>query len=263
VKIKFVTLNVFNGNYLDQCADFLKRENPDIFVLQEVYDGGDTRLETKYRSLEILKNHFSSHHCYFSPEYFRAIKGRRIDSGNAIFTRSPIIKRQTDFFSGSYRERTKESFEEFLNSPRNLQQVQIKTEDTIIHIFNTHGIWGTHGRDTSDRINMGELIAEEVKGKEKAVLAGDFNISTDTRTIGLIKRQLKNVFKDELRSTFNMKIKTPFVKKLHFFNDGDITSFSKAVVDMIFVSEDIKVVRHYQPKVDISDHYPLAATLEI
>jgi endonuclease/exonuclease/phosphatase family metal-dependent hydrolase len=99
---------------------------------------------------------------------------------------------------------------------------------------------------------MGELIAEQVKDLENVILAGDFNLFPSTKTVELIEDHLKNVFKNELTTSFNMKQKT-----------NPNTNYATSVVDMIFVSKNIKVIQHYCPQVDISDHLPLVSVIEL
>ncbi len=60
-----------------------------------------------------------------------------------------------------------------------------------------------------------------------------------------------------------MEVKLPFVKKAPYFTKKDEEGFSQAVVDMIFISPNLKVVEHHQPQVDASDHYPLVISLEV
>ena len=71
-----------------------------------------------------------------------------------------------------------------------------------------------------------------------------------TKTIQNIEKNLKNIFKDKLKTTFNLK-----QKNLH--------PLSTIVVDMIFASPDLKIIETYCPNVDISDHLPLVCVLEI
>jgi len=66
---------MFNSNFLDKCISFLQQEKADIFVLQEVFSCQNSQIEAKFRTLEILKEKFSEYHCYFTPEYFKTIKG--------------------------------------------------------------------------------------------------------------------------------------------------------------------------------------------
>src|SRR4030065_2249033 len=118
MRIKFLTLNIFNGEYLDRCIEFLKKENPDIFCLQEVHDSNNLSLEKKYCSLEIIKQEFKSYYYYYSPEFFRDIKGNKVNHGHAVFSRFPQKKQNTLFYFGNYRLREEETVDEFLKTPR-------------------------------------------------------------------------------------------------------------------------------------------------
>src|SRR3989338_86618 len=235
MRVKFLTLNIFNGEFLDKCIDFLKKENPDIFVLQEVYDSKDKSLEKKNRSLNILKKKFQEYYSFFTPEFYKKINGTKVDSGNVIFSRFPILRRESVYYSKSYGERKISSPEEFVNTARNFQAAEVKINNHSLNIVNTHGIWGFDGKDNKERLRMSDIICSKAKELTNVILAGDFNIAPNTVTIKNIEKILNNVFKDELKSTFNMKIKTPFVNKSSFLGDNDIKGYSQAVVDMVFV----------------------------
>ncbi|MBI3620307.1 hypothetical protein HY214_04160 [Candidatus Roizmanbacteria bacterium] len=97
---------------------------------------------------------------------------------------------------------------------------------------------------------MSKVIIDEIKDKENIILAGDFNVKPKTKTITDIENYLVNVFKNELKSTFNMRQKTD-------------PGYATAVVDMIFVSRNFKVAKHSCPDIDVSDHLPLVAELTI
>jgi len=100
---------------------------------------------------------------------------------------------------------------------------------------------------------MSRRIVEQVKGVERVVLCGDFNVRPDTETIGMIEDELVNVFAGELETSFNLKRKD--LEKY--------PGYATAVVDMVFVSENIGVVDKKVPGVDVSDHLPLVVELEV
>ena len=138
----------------------------------------------------------------------------------------------------------------FEHFPRNMQWVQLEMNNNLLNIFNLHGIWGKDGKDNPRRLKMGNIIIDKVKNKEKVILSGDFNMNPNTKTIHNIEKVLKNVFKKSIKSTFNTKYKNDPI-------------FSKLIIDMVFVSHDIKILEKRCHIVDISDHLPLTAVLEI
>ncbi len=113
-----------------------------------------------------------------------------------------------------------------------------------------HGIWGLDGGDTPERLRMSELIVQEISGKTPAVLTGDFNLKPNTQTIQNIEKHMINVFKNEMKSSFNMRHKT---------NPG----YATAVVDMFFATSDINILSKSVPDDDVSDHLPLLCELEV
>jgi len=252
MKLKFVSLNTWLGGTLFEAAfDFLKKENPDIIFLQEGYNGENPNLEKKYRTFDILKKELNYNYAYFSPTFLEKIEEEMIGRGNAIFSRLPIITEKTIFYDVPYSDNyISPADKDFSHTPRNMQHAVLKTENNELNVFNTQGIWGFDGEDTERRLQMGKTIVNAIKDKKNVILAGDFNIDPDTKTIAGIEKCLKNVFKNELTTTFNMKRK-------------EKPGYANAVADMIFVSENIKIIEHYCPNVDVSDHFPLVCVLEI
>lgn len=237
---------------LDNILDFLDKEKPDILALQEVYNGKDKDLPLNYRSIEVLQDNLSGFHYYFSPELRDNLPIGKIDMGNAVFSRFPIIKKKTIFFDIPYDSNYVKAKKkrDYSRDPKNMQYVQVEADGKVLNIFNLHGIWGFDGKDNPHRLAMGEKIIEQSKSKDNVILAGDFNLRPNTKTIGNVEKYLRNVFKDELTTTFNMKHK-------------DRPGYATSVVDMIFVSKNIKVFEHYCPQIDISDHLPLVCNLGI
>jgi endonuclease/exonuclease/phosphatase family metal-dependent hydrolase len=252
MNIKFICLNLWLGGKLfDPMLDFLKEEKPDILALQEIYDGKDPRLEKRFRSLEVLRKELGLLYDFFSPTCIDVRAEGKIENGNAIFSRFPIVNSNTIFFDIPFGERTDfEGGGDYSFTPRNMQRAEIKLQNANLNVFNTQGIWGFDGEDNERRLKMSDTIISAIRGKKNILLCGDFNVRSHTKTILNIEKHLDNIFKDELRTTFNMKYKNK-------------PSFASSVVDMIFTSKNLKVTDHYCPNVDISDHLPLVCIFEI
>lgn len=249
--LKILCLNLFEGGiFWNNIEKFIKRENFDILCLQEVYNG-DSKQPPNFQSLTRLQKLLPKFYFYYSPEMYEIWPEGKGDLGNAIFSRFPIIKQNTVFLHRQYQKfKRLQHGSGFSHYPKNMVHATVKISDIELNIFNLHGIWGLSGEDTKERLEMSRMIIEEIKGKENIVLAGDFNLSPDTKTITNIEKQLTNVFKGELTSTFNMKHKT---------NLG----YATAVVDMFFVGPNLKVVTKSSPSDDLSDHKPLLVTIEV
>jgi len=251
IKIKFVTLNIwYGGRLFDSVASFIKKEDPDILVLQEVYDGKNPKLEKRLRTMDAFKKELGFLNYTFAPAFLDTLPAGNIDNGNAIFSKFPITNEKVTFLDKPYGRFNSEDVKDFGLIPPILQHGVIKPYDLKLNVFNIHGIWGLDGKDNKRRLKMSKIIVEQIKDKENVILAGDFNLQPKTKTIKNIEKYLVNVFKNELKTTFNMKHK-------------NLGGYATAVVDMIFVSRNIEIVDHYCPQVDISDHLPLVCTFKL
>ncbi len=246
MRIKFITINIWQGgNLLGNLIEFLKKENPDIIAMQEAYNGKESNLDPKFRSVDVLKAQLPLPYSSFAPQIIDVRSFGKIEQGNAVLSKFPIASQNVLFYDVPFGERYEETETDWTDWPCNLQHVEIIVNEKILNIFNTHGPWYLNGNeDTKRRLAMSRKIIEQVKDKQYVVLAGDFNVRPTTQTIVNIEQHLINVFDRKLKSTFNMKRK---------INSG----YAGAVVDMIFVSSDVNILKHSCPQVDISDHLPL------
>lgn len=253
--LKFISLNLFEGGLLfDSAINFLRLENPDIIALQEVNNGSDPDLPTHLRSMQVLTGALPEYQHFFAPEILLRYPEGKIDIGNAIFSKYPIENEQTIFLNVSYGEYdTVPVGGDFSKHPKNMQCCELDIDNETLTVCNLHGIWGLSGVDNEDRLKMSDLIVKQIKGKEKLILAGDFNLKPNTQTIANIEKHLTNVFKDRLETTFNLTR-----KDLEKF-----PGYATAVVDMIFTSPDLVVAKSTCPDLDVSDHLPLIIELDI
>src|SRR6266702_1950894 len=105
--IKIVCLNVWLGGELfDKVLAFLRQEDPDILLLQEVFDGHGSKLAEQYRSMEVVRSNMQFVADDFAATYREAGKDapeRGIERGNAIFSKYPIVQRaEPIFFNDPY-----------------------------------------------------------------------------------------------------------------------------------------------------------------
>lgn len=254
MKIKILNLNIWGGELLGDVKVFIRNENPDIVLLQEVYNG-QYNLDPKFKSFNILKKDLKFPYYAFEPLFVDVrLNGKKIPQGNAIFSRYPIQNKKAIFFDIPFGEVSLEESKRELGKnqfvPMGILGAGILVNNKKFFAYNTHGIWGFDGKDSDRRLSMSRIIVNEIKDEKNVILAGDFNLNPDTKTIANIEKHLTNVFDRELVSTFNMRHKT-------------LPGYATAVVDMIFVSKHFKVVTHYMPDVDVSDHMPLIAEIEV
>lgn len=254
MKIKFISLNIFKGGvFFDKILKFLEKEKPDIVAFQEVYDGKNLNLPKNLRSIEVLKKNFQGWDYHFAPEFLAIREEGKIEIGNAIFSKFPIKNKSITELNTPYGEfQAIAANGDYSHHPKNIHWCEIEIDQQLYNFYNLHGIWGYDSTDTKARLKMSDIILDQARDKKRVILAGDFNIVPSSKTIRKIEQHLNNVFKDELTTSFNLKRKD-LVKS---------PGYATSVVDMIFVSDDIKVVDHYCPQVDVSDHLPLVCEFE-
>lgn len=252
MKFKYLNLNIWNGGRLfDEVVEFIKKENADIVVLQEVNNGQDPSMKQRFQTYNVYQKVLPYRYHSFAPAFLDQSEGVSFDEGNAVFSRFPLTEvRNMPIIP--YRSVNLDAMarSEYPQIPRVYQKVAIDLGEATVNVHNIHGIWGEDGHDSEARLKMSELIVKEIKNIPNVILSGDFNMTAHTQSINAVEKHLKNIFKDELKSSFNMRQKT----------EG---GYAVAVVDMILVSQNIKVIDHYCLDVDVSDHLPLVTVLEV
>lgn len=251
MKLKVVSLNIWEGILLDQAIDFIRAQNPDVVMLQEVYGKNDPKDAKQFRTLEVLQDSLGLPYSYYTPGLRHRREEGKFLIGNAIFSKHPILHGDAIFFNAPYSDDFTVTNESNHLYPHTLQDVAIDTPVGEVNVFNIHGTWDLDGDNYSEqRKQMSEAIIKATSGKPRVILAGGTNAKPTNQAIRNIEQHLVSVFGDNLTSTFNMRRK-------------DNPGYATAAVDMMFVSSDVKILEKNCPSVDISDHLPLVATLEV
>ncbi|HEU5122000.1 MAG TPA: endonuclease/exonuclease/phosphatase family protein [Candidatus Saccharimonadales bacterium] len=255
MKLKVITLNLWIGGLLfDEIVAFLEKEAADIVMLQEVMETKDTKLPAHYYSIESLQAKLNYPYTDFAPTLVNKFPWVKVTEGNAVLSRFPIKDRGVAYFEAPFDESNLRNIFDpstYATTPRNLEHVVLDTPAGDINVFNFQGVWDLDGDNVSpQRERMRDVILQEIDGKQNVILAGDTNAKHTNPVMRDIEKQLTNVFGDSLTTSFNMRRK-------------DNPGYATAVVDMIYVSPDISVLEKSCPDIDISDHLPLIATLEI
>jgi endonuclease/exonuclease/phosphatase family metal-dependent hydrolase len=249
MKLKVISLNIWESNFLDQAIGFFKTENADLILLQEAYGLNDQANDDRFRTLEVLSETLGFTNFDYVPGLRHNRKEGRFLQGNAVLSKFPILKREAVFFNDPFNDNFTEGPEYNAMFPHVLQHVVLDVPTGEINVFNLHGTWDLDGDNFSEkRQQMSQAIIEAVKGKSRVILAGDTNAKPTNKALRNVEEYLNSVFGEELKTTFNMK---------HKDNPG----YATAAVDMMFISPDIKVSEKACPEVDVSDHLPLVVQL--
>lgn len=253
--LKFISLNLWIGGLLfDEILKFLEKEDADIVVLQEAMEAKADKLPAHYYSIESLQTRLNYPYTDFAPTLVNKFPWVQVTEGNAVLSRFPIKDRGVAYFEKPFDENELRNIFDpstYATTPRNLEHVVLETPAGDVNVFNFQGVWDLDGDNVSpQRERMRDVILREIEGKSNVILAGDTNAKYTNPVMRDIEKQLTNVFGDSLRTSFNMRRK-------------DNPGYASAVVDMIYISPNIKILEKSCPDVDISDHLPLVANLEL
>lgn len=250
--IKVISLNLWwKSDLLPEIVEFLRAEMADVVLLQEVIDAHERPLAAGRPSLEGLRQGLAYPYEAYEEMLVSDEGDGRLSLGNAVLSKFGIQDSAVTFLVESTRETYQNVPEQWPIFPRILQTATLDTPVGTVNIGNVHGVWDLDGDNPSPaRRVMVDKILAAFEGKSNVIVAGDTNASQGNPLLKDIEKVLPSVFGDTLTSTFNMRRKS---------NPG----YATAAVDHMYVSSNIKVLARDCPNVDISDHLPLIATLEI
>ncbi len=253
--IKLVSLNLWIGGVLfDNIVKFLHEQDADIILLQEVLQSSDQTLPVQYRSFDALREKLGFPYGDFVPILTDRFPWGDIPNGHAVLSKYPIASSGVSYFDNQESAdvaRLPFDPSSWPVTPRGLQAITVDTPNGELNILNLQGVWDLDGDNVSpQRQKMRDIILAQAADKPHVIIAGDTNAKHTNPVMRDIEGQYDSVFGDSLKTTFNMKRK-------------DNPGYATAVVDMIYISHDLLVTDRACPNVDISDHLPLVATLEI
>ena len=250
--MKIITLNLFypgpNELFL-QAVKWLVSQQADIMLLQEVCSSPSKTLPEKFRKLEVLKTSFPAYFADFMPcvTDTREIEGEVTD-GNLVLSRYPLSELKHVFVDKGHGFYDHDATTDFSEWPAGFIVGNLELENKRIKLINLHGPVNLNGSEADERrLKMKEKLLQELEDESRVILGGDSNARINNPIIKELESKLINPFAGELITTFNISRKN-LVK-----NPG----YAESIVDVLFVSPEIKVLSHTQPQVDVSDHLPL------
>lgn len=251
MRVKFLSLNLWHGKLIEDALDYLEKENADIVILQEVHAGTDPALPPALRSFSLVKERLNYPADDFGAGLLFNHPEGKVVNGNAIFSKFPIVGSSLTFFNEPFNDDYYDVPENYPTYPRTLQHAVLDTPAGEVNVYNFHGVWDLDGDNYSERRqHMAQMIIDAIQGKPHVLLGGDTNAKHTNQAIRDIEKHLTSVFGNDLNTTFNMKRK-------------DNPGYASAAVDLLFVSPEIQILSKECPAVDVSDHLPILAELEI
>lgn len=136
--VKIMQINVQMGYSLPRLVDLIREEAPDIICSQENFQTVEPiSIEDSYQVLAHVQKAGEFKQVFFSPSWSSKVFNTRLDFGNAIFSKFPIVDQQTIFISQSYISNQTAKNWEF--NARNLQLCTIRIGQKPIKVANHQG----------------------------------------------------------------------------------------------------------------------------
>lgn len=243
--MKLLQINIWASRLEKNLVNLIKEVDADIVCLQEAVDYKGFGFF--FASLDDIKEACGYKHSFHSPAASFNLFKDRAHFGNAILSKHEFSKTETIFTNLEYVSDF--DFENYDYNVRNLQYAKLGlAKDEVLHILNHHGHHvPSHKNGNEDTMRQMEQIADFIKTLDGSIiLTGDFNLVPESKSIGLINSQLRNLsVENKLTTTRN--IFTP----------------KNEVCDYIFVNEKIKVKKFQALDDIVSDHQALLLEFDI
>tara|TARA_R110000868_G_scaffold410505_4_gene698894 strand:- start:143583 stop:144311 length:729 start_codon:yes stop_codon:yes gene_type:complete len=237
--MKLITLNIWGGHLFEPLLDFFQRhQDVDVFCLQEVYhdaekmitdEGREVHLDIFNRIQTVLPNHHG---------YFQAC----VDN---IYGLAVFMHKRFDVIQSGYVDIYHNNAYTGIgpNHNRKLQWLTLQNHEKQYTIGNVHGLWNGKGKtDSPDRLHQADCIRAFIDTvTTPLILAGDFNLLPDTKSLHIIEENLNNLIYDyNITST-----RTSYYEKPERF------------ADYVLISKDISVKEFLVLPEEVSDHNAL------
>jgi endonuclease/exonuclease/phosphatase family metal-dependent hydrolase len=229
----------------------------------------DDKVIEKYRSKEYLDKELSKLYLYsfFGPLWVsKAIKkggkvffdfGGNIEQGNEVMSKLPIVEASSEYYHKTFSYAP--DWESFIESDhsRAVQVVKLQKGKKRFQVLNVHGIWTPDKKGDKRTIEQCKYIVKAAKKENlPTIIAGDFNLLPDTKSIGVMNSAFRNLTKDSNVITTRPAYIDKVEKNMNLDEGGNI-------VDYIFVSKGVEVKDFKVVKSNVSDHLPLILEFEI
>lgn len=246
--MKIISLNTWGGRVGQDFLDFFSSSRDiDIFLLQEVFQNATDKTcwneKCRPNLFQDITTLLPEHIGVFAPSVVH-------EWGLAAFVKkSLLVEEQGSIFV----HKTMDSLEknDGASIGRNIQWLKMVHKDgQPLFLVNFHGLWtGIDKNDTPDRIEQSNKIIEFMKTLNgHTILAGDFNLNPDTKSLQMIVRELK--LRNLIEEYKILSTRTKFYTKPERF------------ADYMFVSTEMNIRDFKVLPDEVSDHAALFLEIE-
>ena len=234
--LKIICLNIEMDRHFERILPFLKKQQPDIILLQEVLG----------KDVELLEKTTNMHGIYTIQNIICSEKTEDY-LGLLTLTHLPIIKNDHIFYRGDGAQQIRMKKGEAEKTARGLTMVEVVKDHQTYCVLNTHFTWTPNGQPNKEQYQDLECLLAHLTQIPAFVLCGDFNAPRGTPIFDTLAANYKDNIPADITTTIDK----------HYHRCGDLG----IVVDGVFTTPgyeitDIQVVDH------LSDHCALLITVE-
>jgi endonuclease/exonuclease/phosphatase family metal-dependent hydrolase len=250
MKFKLITYNIWDGTHLDVVLEFLKREQAEVYQLQEVgITGKGLARDQKTNILTRVNQELNLEGIY--QRMFWGDHGQgKFDMGVATWSRWPVQETVTfNYERPATEEMLMPAGKDRYNLPRVILGVKVKLPGRDLWCFNTHFTISPEATVTEHQLENARRVKGFLENYPEYILTGDMNTPFQSETYKVLSKGLKDVSLGEL-STLHPTIHP--VGNLGYH------------VDYVFIKgARIKHEGTRIPLEDGSDHLPVVVDLNI
>ena len=255
--MKLLSLNVWGGTVYEELIEYVKKQSKDtdIFCFQEVFHSSQSKVSNGIKTdlFDVLLKTLPEFTGFYAPIITGYDTQIKVDFdlafGQATFIRKNVdlISEETFFVHNDFDFAPSvviEGIPDAFDMPRNIHVIKIKVNGKEVLIGNFHGYWIPGPKiDTPQSIAQMETVLKIYNSfNGPRVIAGDFNLRPETKSIGMLEEKMTNLIK-------KFDIKT--TRSSHY------KKTTEKFADYVLVSDDIKIKSFSVPDETVSDHLPM------
>jgi endonuclease/exonuclease/phosphatase family metal-dependent hydrolase len=266
VNMKLISFNI--GIKIDNSQEigkFITSQNPDFVAFQEIMRHFDESTFAMYKSKAHIEKIIGKKmpYSFFGPLFIaknftkngkvHRDLGGFVEQGNEVISKFPIIEATNEFYYKQYSYDSDRTHFATEDHSRAVQIVEVEVHGKKLQIFNLHGAYSKDKQDSERTIAQCKYVLAAAKRKNiPTIIAGDFNLLPNTKSIRLIEKKFRNLITEHhITST------------VPDHDHGTEPKKGRFVMDYIFVNDKIRVNKFGVFETAISDHLPLILDFDI
>lgn len=245
MSVKLVSINIEGSKHLeDKVLPYIKKENPDVITLQEVFKPDVKKIEEA-----------TGMNSYFVPlasvvDQDPDIEDRHV-WGLLILTRLPIVGQGHDFYHRYHQDGRLPDFYSCDNPDqmdRALAWIKVSVDGGEMIFANTHFMWSQKGLTTPLQMKAYTEMEKIMDNLDIDVFTGDFNAPRGREIFSMLAKRYKDNMPSDLETSIDNKIHKA---------QEDIN----LMVDGLFSEQGIKIT-DVKVSTGVSDHKAISCLVD-